>query len=352
MLELYTVPLTRAEVESLRERAAAARGYEASGGKFGRFTLVGPEPPVPDAYEVNSMFELRLEGAALGESAAFVELEEALGALVNAASYRVYCGHGGPPPSTAGDSYGLSVSAFRSPLYGRGVGLSIFRSPTAKDLTARADLFNSAIDALGWSNALRAVLDADGKVVLRELDGSVTLYETSPLRDTILAERFALTNASESKGRNPSHLLFVGFQNMTEVVERSNAVLRAVDAEVGYARVSIAIELEHYDEARSIAAVSPFGPWELGFSGGPRYDASDLARLEAELDSFYTELFRLNRRDTGEVSVEVSYDTEEHPSDRPYVLCFNVFDFEREDAVIALLKEWAGGRDVIDYTPL
>ena len=42
----------------------------------------------------------------------------------------------------------------------------------------------------------------------------------------------------------------------------------------------------------------------------------------------------------------------EQPADRRYVLCLNVFDSDKEDAVIARMRTWAGGRDVIDYTPL
>jgi hypothetical protein len=220
-----------------------------------------------------------------------------------------------------------------------------------KDHNYRKDLFEKLLRFTGCNDRLKFHFE-EGELALRIEDGTIETPEFTfneyRSKSNKLIRNSVRIGAGNLNGRNISSfsLYLFGEEEIRSFFDR---IQNEYGPQIVGGRIYFALTQDKYDKVYALETVRNIA-WKASFQAKPRYSLDDLDKALEENDSLLLSLFSLKSRKTGKVDVSIckgkggirlSFDAKMRKDSN-----------KQEKAIHEMVNELAGGKDIIDHTPV
>lgn len=350
MLELSTLPVSRAVLEQFIALARAKKGVVLRAGAAYQ-TLKSQTIPDLRAYVVPPQDNVSIAGFDVDDIShgSFWAVCRALRGIVQRCEMWIDVAESDKPSNVV--TYDLrGIVGFRD------TGLSARLGTSVEDKECRCRLFNAFIEACGRSGTMRTVHE-DGKLFVRS--DSMQCESAGDLDRGLVKQVAAEGRLYQYNSSNNDDGRYVtDFSDLTiymlDVQERDQmppSMSGCVDWVRGFgrimeSRVSVSMNsVEYHKVADVLGRFVEASRWQVGLKAVPKYGVDSLDKMLAETESLLLPLFLFKDRRAGEIDVELYHSKGDvtlffsSAGDRPEV---------EEKVIRSLVAELSGGKAVID----
>lgn len=353
-LELYTKSLKKEDLVGFIGAARNVKSFSPRRKGSGSFTIFSPKLPILSEYEFDSWSSIHCNHDIASYSddlaAQYFDLLQNCESSATRSWLHTDIAESGRKYDPR-KKLDIQVT-YGSDDFGPRLGLTIGGiSPAAGDLEYRRRLFTDFIRLSGLEPHVTCTLEANG-LWLEPTSDQLRLvlpddeYEQRrlPRQPGYLVRYWA----AQTDGKNPYGIVLNGF-SLQDVRDRCGDCTSFYGKDrILEATVTFVTDPARYADLRETVNAAQFGPWRLTFPARSKYDIDTLDKAVAENESFLLNAFRMKPPEVGELDVEILYD------DGTFHLCFTGpwKEPEQRAALVKLIIELAGGKDIIDHTTL